>query len=214
MRAELESKLLLLAPAEILAAGPLSSPTRRLLGSFTNGGGGGSSSGGAAGSTAAAGAVRGGGGSSGSGGAVRLETVDGSRYLDGGALAAAIQFYGENGEEAVVGQAGGSQSEVGPISNSGGGGSVAGAVAEGAVNSVMRLPPLVLRALAHALDYLAPLGVEGVLRVGAAFRELGAAQELALGPNTLRWVGALCMLRTLRMSGGAGTELNIVLPCS
>lgn len=36
MRPELESKLLFLSPAEVVAAGPLSSPTRRLLGSFAS----------------------------------------------------------------------------------------------------------------------------------------------------------------------------------
>lgn len=53
---------------------------------------------------------------------------------------------------------------------------------------VTKLPPLVLQALAHALDYLKPFGLETVLRMGANFREFSSAHEMSLSPNALRLV--------------------------
>ena len=55
-----------------------------------------------------------------------------------------------------------------------------------ALNAVVQLPGLVLQALAHALDYLRPFGLEAVLRLGATFRPFSAAQEMQLSPNALR----------------------------
>lgn len=49
-----------------------------------------------------------------------------------------------------------------------------------------QLPGLVLHALAHALDYLRPFGLEAVLRLGATFRPFSAKQEMQLSPNALR----------------------------
>ena len=43
-----------------------------------------------------------------------------------------------------------------------------------------------LQALAHALDYLQPLKMEGVLRMGATFRPFNEAHEMSLSPNALR----------------------------
>ncbi len=63
----------------------------------------------------------------------------------------------------------------------------AGATEEaGALTAVEQLPPLVLQALAHALDYLQPLKMEGVLRMGATFRPFNEAHEMSLSPNALR----------------------------
>ena len=62
----------------------------------------------------------------------------------------------------------------------GGGGSRADA------EELEKLPPLVLQALAHALDYLKPFGLEAVLRMGASFREFSSAHEMNLSPNALR----------------------------
>ena len=52
-------------------------------------------------------------------------------------------------------------------------------------SSLGRLPSLVLRALAHSLDYLKPFRLESVLRQGASFVDFADASELALSPNTL-----------------------------
>lgn len=51
-----------------------------------------------------------------------------------------------------------------------------------------------MQALAHALDYLKPFGLDAVLRCGAAFRPFAAAGELQLSPN------ALAQLEVLRNS--------------
>ena len=54
-----------------------------------------------------------------------------------------------------------------------------------ALDTAMSLPPLVLQALAHALDYLKAFSLETVLRVGAAFQPLHSVHEMSLSPNTL-----------------------------
>ncbi|GAB4814961.1 hypothetical protein N2152v2_002007 [Parachlorella kessleri] len=188
LRAELEAKLLYLTPAEVVAAAPLTSPTRRLLGSFAGPAAAGAArtAGGASRGAGAAAAGRGLRGGARSSTAARLEVVDGAQYKQGGALAAAVLFYGEEGEGS--GAAPGSGHSGRPTHHDRPGGPQQ---SPAAVDAVLGLPPLVLRALAHALDYLRPLGVEGVLRLGAAFRELGVAQELALSPNTLRQLEVL-----------------------
>ena len=55
-----------------------------------------------------------------------------------------------------------------------------------------------LQALAHALDYLKPFGLDAVLRCGAAFRPFSARSELALSPN------ALAQLEVLRNHDDGG----------
>ncbi len=50
------------------------------------------------------------------------------------------------------------------------------------------------QALAHALDYLKPFGLDALLRCGASFRPFAAAGELQLSPN------ALAQLEVLRNS--------------
>ena len=60
----------------------------------------------------------------------------------------------------------------------------------------MALPPLVLQALAHALDYLKAFNLEAVLRVGAAFHPLQSVHEMSLSPNTL-WHALLPQSRPL-----------------
>ena len=69
MRSTLEARLLVAAPAEMLIARPISRHTERLLGSF---------------SIASSG--------------LRMVTAEGSKYKDGGALAAVTGFYASKGE--------------------------------------------------------------------------------------------------------------------
>ena len=49
-----------------------------------------------------------------------------------------------------------------------------------------KLPGLVLRALAHVLEFVKPFGLEAVLRLGAAFRPFNAFHEMSMSPNALR----------------------------
>ena len=58
---------------------------------------------------------------------------------------------------------------------------------EGALESVMALPPLVLQALAFAVDYLKPFGMEAVLQMSNSFRPFNTRQEMALSANTLTY---------------------------
>ena len=58
---------------------------------------------------------------------------------------------------------------------------------EGALESVMVLPPLVLKALAFAVDYLKPFGMEAVLQMSNSFRPFNTRQEMALSANTLTY---------------------------
>ena len=51
---------------------------------------------------------------------------------------------------------------------------------------IEELPELVLRAFAHALDYLKPFGLEAVLRLSSSFRRFSEANEITLSPNALR----------------------------
>lgn len=80
------------------------------------------------------------------------------------------------------------------------------AVQPAAVEAVMALPNLVLQALAHALDYLKPFGLEAVLRLGANFRPFHTAEEMHLSPNALRYVWET-RTRALRYGCGLGQEL-------
>lgn len=105
---------------------------------------------------------------------VRTEEIDGGAYKQGGALAAVTGFYGS--------KTGATNPEEKPQSQ----GEAIDDVNEGAVDAALQLPSLVLRALAHALDYLEPFGLGAVLRSGAGFREYSAVGEMALGPNTLQ----------------------------
>ncbi len=51
----------------------------------------------------------------------------------------------------------------------------------------MGLPPLVLQALAFAVDYLKPFGMEAVLQMSNSFRPFNTCQEMALSTNTLTY---------------------------
>ncbi|KAI7838548.1 hypothetical protein COHA_007691 [Chlorella ohadii] len=114
------------------------------------------------------------------GAATRLESAEGGRYRrEGTALEAVEAFYG-----------GGSGGSGSASQAAGGASATAGSAAPaGALEAVRRLPPLVLRGLAHLLDHLKPFGLEAVLRLGASFQEWTAAAEMRLSANTLRWVG-------------------------
>ncbi len=50
---------------------------------------------------------------------------------------------------------------------------------------MLALPHLVVEALAFAIDYLKPYGMEAVLRVAASFRPFNTQHEMSLSPNTL-----------------------------
>ena len=68
---------------------------------------------------------------------------------------------------------------------------------EGALETVMKLPPLVLQALAFAVDYLKPFGMEAVLQMSNSFRPFNTRQEMALSANTLTcahssWLASRC----------------------
>lgn len=117
---------------------------------------------------------------------MRRETAAAAKYSSGGALAAVAEFYG--GAAAGGGADGGS-------SSSGGG---------AALDAALQLPPLVLRALAHALDHLRPFGLQAVLRQGASFRPFSAVAELSLSPNTLR------QLEILRNSDDGGEKGSLL----
>ena len=55
-----------------------------------------------------------------------------------------------------------------------------------AEEALEKLPPLVLRALAHALDYLKQFHLEAIVRQKCAFRPFSEANEMTLSPNTLQ----------------------------
>lgn len=163
LRGELESRLLFASPAELLLAQPASSETRRLCEHI------GEQLGGAA---------------------PRLESAPAAKYGRGGrdALSAVLAFYetapaAPAGSDAAAGAAEASPS-AGPAAGSAQGPSASAA----ALEAVQALPPLVLRALAHLLDYLRPFGLQAVLRLGASFQPWATAQEMRLSANTLRWV--------------------------
>ena len=180
LRIELESQLRRVAPAELLLVEPLSEPTARLLACF----------GSQLAATAPAATAGGGPGPARlQPSTVRAERVSASsaaKYREGGALAAVLGALG-----------GGSSSSSGDgISSSNRGGMEDdgdGSTAAAAMDAALRLQsqPLVLRALAHALDYLRPLGVDAVLRQGASFRPLTAVTELALSANALQQLEVL-----------------------
>lgn len=52
---------------------------------------------------------------------------------------------------------------------------------------MLQLAPLVVQALAHALDYVRPLHMEAVLRYGASFKPFHDAHQMLLSPNALRF---------------------------
>jgi len=99
-------------------------------------------------------------------GPVRTESVSRIAYSSGGALSAVVDFYKNN-------------------ENSTSASSSSSYAAASGLDAVMKLPPLVLRALAHALDHLRPFGLQSILRLGASFQEFSQVQELSLSPNSL-----------------------------
>ena len=64
-----------------------------------------------------------------------------------------------------------------------------GSEASAGLEAVLQLPPLVVQALAHALDYVRPLHMEAVLRYGASFKPFHDAHQMLLSPNALRSAG-------------------------
>ncbi|CAL8467013.1 g6549 [Coccomyxa elongata] len=86
---------------------------------------------------------------------LRSQTVLRERYSSGGAVAALSTFYTHAGCQ------------------------------EGALDTVLALPHLVIEALAFAIDFLKPYGMEAVLRMSASFRPFNTQHEMSLSPNTL-----------------------------
>lgn len=78
-----------------------------------------------------------------------------------------------------------------------------------ATDTAASLPPLVLQALAHALDYLKAFSLERVLQVGAAFQPLHSVHEMALSPNTLRC--SLCLQQSAAQYCSCGVR-KVVCP--
>lgn len=113
---------------------------------------------------------------------LRAEAVSREKYAKGGGLAAVTTFYG--GTRPGDGSGGGSPGADG-ASGSGTAGHCARA-SDAAMDALMTLKPLVVQALAHALDYLKPFGLESVLRLGASFHPFNTIDEVALSPNALR----------------------------
>ncbi|KAL4431011.1 hypothetical protein ABPG75_006267 [Micractinium tetrahymenae] len=170
LRGELESRLLFASPAELLLAQPASSETRRLCEHI------GEQLGGAA---------------------PRLESAPAAKYSKGGrdALSAVLAFYGANSAGSAGDAEGASGEAAGPSHAPAGAAAAAAAAGDSggaqpasaaALEAVQALPPLVLRALAHLLDYLRPFGLQAVLRLGASFQPWATAQEMRLSANTLR----------------------------
>lgn len=58
----------------------------------------------------------------------------------------------------------------------------------GTEDALRSLPPLALVALAAAVQYLKPLGMASVLRMGATFRPFSEAAHVKLSSNALRFV--------------------------
>lgn len=74
-----------------------------------------------------------------------------------------------------------------------------------ALEAVLQLAPLVVQALAHALDYVRPLHMEAVLRYGASFKPFHGAHQMSLSPNALR-----C---TSKPPQQLPVQLTTILPC-
>ena len=153
MRPELEARLMMAPPSEVLMVGALSSPTRRLLESYCSG--------------------------SGSIGDVRIERILGAgdtKYGDGGALSMLTDFYSSSPTSGTTSTAS-MQTKVGIETKHG--------WKEECLDRLLTLPPLVVTALAHAVDHLKPFKLEHVLRQGATFREYSQVYEMSLSPNAL-----------------------------
>ena len=59
---------------------------------------------------------------------------------------------------------------------------------------IEKLPPLVMQALAHALDYLTEFQLEAIVRQKCTFKPFNEANEMALSPNALQCVSSLLFL--------------------
>jgi DNA mismatch repair protein MSH3 len=117
------------------------------------------------------------------GAAPRLETVAGGKYSqEGSALAAVTAFYRGGGSSEGAASPGAGPSVAQPAPSP--------AVITAALDGVSALPSLVLRAMAHLLQYLRPFGLAAVLRLGSQFQPWESAQEMRLSANTLRCVAA------------------------
>ena len=111
------------------------------------------------------------------------EQLAGGKYSqEGSALAAVTAFYRGGGSSEGAASPGAGPSVAQPAPSP--------AVITAALDGVSALPSLVLRAMAHLLQYLRPFGLAAVLRLGSQFQPWETAQEMRLSANTLRCVAA------------------------
>ena len=164
----LESRLLSIAPAEVLLVEPVSSATKRLIHAmFGDGGGGG----------------------------VRVEVIDEtSGYKNGGALEAVTKTVREASLEkpSPTGEKEDTQ-RIEPGTSGGTsehhGSSQALPPQEALLSTLQRLPPQTLRATAVAFDWLSQFGLAGVATLlgTRSFRPMSLASgEMRLSPNVIR----------------------------
>ncbi len=172
-RAELEARLLRVAPEEVLLAEPLRQNTTRLVAAMYGDDGAGGGEGGDA-----EGGGNGGGVKKTARG-VRVERVEAARsYADGGAKAAVAAAFAAATKAAA-------DHRVEP--------SAAEAPSSTAALPV-DLPGEACRALATAFEWLRQFGLGGSLALAKTFRRMSGAGEMSLSPNVLR---QLEILRTL-----------------
>ncbi|BBM97575.1 DNA mismatch repair protein MSH3 [Marchantia polymorpha subsp. ruderalis] len=100
---------------------------------------------------------------------VRVERVSRDCFKDGGALAEVVEFYrsGADSSDNLVGTR-----EAESFNEE--------------LEVVMRMPDIVVQALALALRYLKQFGLEKVLRLGTTFRPFFTQNEMNLSPNAIR----------------------------
>ena len=172
-RAELEARLLRVAPEEVLLAEPLRPNTTRLVAAMYGDDGAGGGEGGDA-----EGGGNGGGVKKTARG-VRVERVEAARsYADGGAKAAVAAAFAAATKAAA-------DHRVEP--------SAAEAPSSTAALPV-DLPGEACRAIATAFEWLRQFGLGGSLALAKTFRRMSGAGEMSLSPNVLR---QLEILRTL-----------------
>lgn len=115
----------------------------------------------------------------------RLEKVPGScGYLDSGVMDKISSFFSKKGT-----QNGNSQEDSTAITST---------TVNGALEFVLGLPPLVLRALWVAVEYLTPFGLSGLLNMTQCYRPLSAHASLRLSSNALRQLEVLTTGNTVQ----------------
>lgn len=107
-----------------------------------------------------------------------IERTDGAAYKAGGAMPRVVDFYRAHASMGGGCQIGNYNSASAPRTMTAHPGSI--------MDKIVSLPPLVINALAHSLDYLEPFGLEGALLHSFSFKEYSEIKELELSPNALQ----------------------------